>query len=93
MAVRSIFADNVKEIFVSEISVKIDDIFVFESVVDTDFFGDLVLYFFFTDNRFADDFECAQEICMFVAESGKNYIDSQTVPNLPLPSSRSLVKS
>ena len=57
---------DVEVILICEVSVEIDDVLMFESVVDADLLGYLVLDVFFTYHLFVDDFQGADHLTLFV---------------------------
>ncbi len=59
MALSRIFRHEVERFLVVEETVEIDNILMFQTVVNANLFGHLVLYLFFPDDCFGDYFEGA----------------------------------
>jgi len=59
MSLSCIFSHDIKMFFVCKKSIEIDDILMFEFVVDSELLRDLVLYLFLSNYWFFYDFESA----------------------------------
>lgn len=88
-----ILGQDIKILLTIEKSIEADNILMLESIVDAELFSNLMLNLLLPNHRLLDDLHGAYKVGSLVSMSERKYLTSQTVPNLPLPSSFSKEKS
>jgi hypothetical protein len=88
-----ILGQDIKILFTIEKSIETDNILMLEGIVDAELFSNLMLNLLLPNHCLLDDLHGAYKVGSLVSTSERKYLTSQTVPNLPLPSSFSKEKS
>lgn len=81
------FSEYIYILVVWKKTVKTNDILVFEAIMYSDFFSNLILNFLLFDDFFIYYLHRTNEIAHFMSKSTSYYLTIQTTPNFPLPNS------